>query len=64
MMKTLIAIALVATAGFALAPAAEARPLPCDPPTVTDDYVMVQCADLHFCAVVSLDQQPRWCLPA
>ena len=61
MMKTLIAIALVAAAGFVLAPAAEARPLPCDPPQVGDTYVAEHCENV-VCVVVYVGDF-RYCSP-
>jgi hypothetical protein len=60
MMKALIAIALLATAACALVPAAEARPLPCDPQVDPEHYVYVRCEHL-FCVVIPLDGEMRYC---
>lgn len=62
MMKALIVLGLLAAVAFAVVPAAEARPLPCEPKS-GDGYVAVVCSDLHACVVVNYDLQQRYCSP-
>lgn len=63
-MKTLIVIGMLALAVLAAAPAAEARPLPCEPQVDPDHYVAVVCSDpVRACVVVNLDGATRYCSP-
>jgi len=61
-MNTLVVVGLLALAVLAIAPSAEARPLPCEPHVDPEHYVAVVCDDVvHGCVIVNLDGATRYC---